>query len=227
MRSYTAGGPAAVPVVRTPTTARGGDGPANEGGDAVGYSRDMTHTRFAPVAVLALVAITIPRPAAADVRLTGFGGVSFINDENKGTYGAAIAFGGLFGFEFEAARTSLGDIADIDFANFDVDAHMTTYMFNAVVRLPTGPIQPYASAGVGAVRVTGSVGVPLIGGVDAHAQDVGWNFGGGLYIVPLPFFAIRGDVRRFQTGELFVGRHRRPRRPAPAGASTSGAPRPA
>ena len=81
---------------------------------------------------------------------------------------------------------------------------MTTYMFNAVVRLPTGPIQPYASAGVGAVRVTGSVGVPLIGGVDAHAQDFGWNFGGGLYIVPLPFFAIRGDVRRFQTGELFL-----------------------
>ena len=121
----------------------------------------MTHTRFASVAVLALVAITIPRPAAADVRLTGFGGVSFINDENKGTYGAAIAFGGLFGFEFEAARTSLGDVAEIDFANIDVDAHMTTYMFNAVVRLPAGPIQPYASAGVGAVRVTGSVGVPL------------------------------------------------------------------
>ena len=46
------------------------------------------------------------------------------------------------------------------------------------------------------------MGVPLIGGVDAHAQDFGWNFGGGLYIVPLPFFAIRGDVRRFQTGEL-------------------------
>ena len=77
----------------------------------------MTHTRFASVAALALVAMLSPRPAAADVRLTGFGGVSFINDENKGTYGAAITFGGLFGFEFEAARTSLGDIAEIDFAN--------------------------------------------------------------------------------------------------------------
>jgi opacity protein-like surface antigen len=164
----------------------------------------MTHTRFATVAALALVAVLSPRPAAADVRLTGFGGVSFINDENKGTYGAAITFGGLFGFEFEAARTSLGDLAEIDFANIDVDvdAHMTTYMFNAVVRLPTGPIQPYASAGAGVARVTGSVGVPIIGGVDAHAQDFGWNFGGGLYIVPLPFFALRGDVRRFQTGEL-------------------------
>ena len=124
--------------------------------------------------------------------------------QSKGTYGAAIALGGLFGFEFEAARTSLGDVAEIDFANIDVDAHMTTYMFNAVVRLPAGPIQPYATAGVGAVRVTGSIGVPFVGGLDAHAQDFGWNFGGGLYIVPLPFFAIRGDVRRFQTGELFL-----------------------
>ena len=45
----------------------------------------MTHTRFAPIVVLALVAITISRSAAADVRLTGFGGVSFINDESKGS----------------------------------------------------------------------------------------------------------------------------------------------
>jgi opacity protein-like surface antigen len=168
--------------------------------DAVGYSRDMTHTRFASVAVLALVAITIPRPAAADVRITGFGGVSFIDDSSKGTYGAAIALGGLFGFEFEAARTSLGQLAEIDFANLDVDANLTTYMFNAVVRLPAGPIQPYATAGLGAVKVTGSIGVPFAAGLDAHAQNIGWNFGGGLYIVPLPFFAIRGDVRRFQTG---------------------------
>ena len=90
MRSYTAGDrlrfrsrPQARRLVEMP--------PLDGGGDAVGYSRDMTHTRFASVAVLALVAITIPRPAAADIRLTGFGGVSFINDENKGTYGAAIA----------------------------------------------------------------------------------------------------------------------------------------
>ena len=123
----------------------------------------------------------------------------------RARYGAAIALGGLIGFEFEAARTSLGELADLDFANLDVDAHLTTYMFNAVVRLPAGPIQPYATAGVGAVRVTGSIGVPLCRPASTpSAQDFGWNFGGGLYIVPLPFFAIRGDVRRFQTGELFL-----------------------
>jgi opacity protein-like surface antigen len=169
---------------------------------AVGYSKNMTHTRFASVAVLALVVFTIPSPAAADVRLTGFGGVSFINDDSKGTYGAAIALGGLIGFEFEAARTSLGELIDLDFTDFDVDAHLTTYMFNAVLRLPAGPIQPYATAGVGTVRASGSIGLPLVAGVDVSAQNVGWNFGGGLYIVPLPFFAIRGDVRRFQTKEV-------------------------
>ena len=54
----------------------------------------MTHTGFTSVAVLALVAITIPRSAAADVRLSGFGGVGYINkDKSEGTSRAQIALG--------------------------------------------------------------------------------------------------------------------------------------
>ena len=36
-------------------------------------------------------------------------------------------------------------------------------MGNLVLRAPTGPIQPYGSAGVGVVRVTGNLDVPFLG----------------------------------------------------------------
>jgi opacity protein-like surface antigen len=71
------------------------------------------------------------------------------------------------------------------------------------VRLPAGPIQPYGSAGIGVVRVTGDVDVPFFGDVvSASASDVGWNIGGGVYLFPLPNFGFRADVRRFQTSDV-------------------------
>ena len=161
----------------------------------------MTRThRLAALGLVVLAGVFSARPAAADIRLTPYGGVSFINDENKGTFGVSAALGGLIGFEFDAAKTWLGGIEDIDIV--DLDTSVTTYMFNAVVRLPTGPIQPYGTAGVGVVRVTGSLDLPLLTGIDASAQDVGWNYGGGLYIIPMPFFGFRFDVRRFQAADL-------------------------
>jgi hypothetical protein len=156
--------------------------------------------RLAAVCLTVLAGVCSARPASADIRLTPYGGVSFINDENKGTLGVSAALGGLIGFEFDASRIWLGGIEDIDIV--ELDAYVTTYMFNAVVRLPAGPIQPYGSAGVGVVRVTGNLDLPLIAGFDASAQDVGWNVGGGLYLIPTPIIGFRFDVRRFQTGDL-------------------------
>ncbi len=162
----------------------------------------MRPTLRTAIPCLALAAVVFaPAPAAADLRLTPFAGVTFLDDDNKGTLGAAVTFGGLLGIEFEAARAWLGSFEDIDFV--DVDAHVTTYMANAVVRLPTGPIQPYGSAGVGIVKVTGDVDIPFFGDVvSASASDVGWNIGGGLYLMPSENFGLRADVRRFQTGDL-------------------------
>lgn len=149
----------------------------------------------------ALVAVLAPAPASADLRATAFGGVSRINETNKGTFGAAVTFGGLLGIEFDASRISLGTLADFDVV--DVKANVTTYMGNLVVRAPTGPIQPYGSAGVGVVRVTGDVNVPFVGSVvSASAQDVAWNVGGGVYILPSENIGLRADVRRFQTSDV-------------------------
>ena len=162
----------------------------------------MTRThRSAWILAAALAAALAPSTASADLRATAFGGATRINDVNKGTLGAAVTFGGLIGIEFEAARVWLGSLENVDVV--DVNANLTTYMGNLVVRVPSGPIQPYGSAGVGVVRVTGNVDVPLLGNVvSASAQDVGWNIGGGVYVLPSPNFGFRADVRRFQTGDV-------------------------
>lgn len=142
-----------------------------------------------------------PATASADLRATAFGGATRINETNKGTVGAAVTFGGLVGIEFEAARVWLGTLENVEVV--DVTANLTTYMGNLVVRLPTGPIQPYGSAGVGLVRITGNINVPFFGNVvSASAQDVAWNVGGGVYLMPSPNIGLRADVRRFQTGDV-------------------------
>lgn len=166
----------------------------------------MTHTQHlirTVVVAAALAAVLAPATAAADLRATAFGGATRINETNKGTFGAAVTFGGLLGIEFDASRISLGGLENIDIANVDVDADVTTYMGNVVLRTPVGPVQPYASAGVGIVKVTGSVNVPFLGNLlSASAQDVAWNVGGGVYLFPSETIGLRADVRRFQTGDL-------------------------
>lgn len=159
----------------------------------------------APFVLVALVAAYVlllaPARASADVRLTPFLGVTTFDEERKTTYGVALGFGGLIGLEFEAARIRLGDFEDIPLV--DVSAHATSYMGNFVVRLPTGPVQPYGAVGLGVVRVTGDIDVPILGNiVSAGASDWGWNLGGGVFLFPVPNVGIRGDIRHFRTGSL-------------------------
>jgi opacity protein-like surface antigen len=151
------------------------------------------------VPLLMVTALTVlPARASADVLITPFGGVSFLNDESKGNFGASIGFGGLIGVEFDASRTGIGAYRDVPIV--DLTADVTTLMGNLVVRLPAGPVQPYASAGVGVIRLTGNIRVPFLGTVfSAGGQDFGMNVGGGVHVFPWRNFGLRGDVRYFRT----------------------------
>ncbi len=104
----------------------------------------------------------------------------------------AVTLGGLIGFEFDAARIWLGGLDDIDVV--DVDANVTTYMGNVVVRLPTGPFQPYGSAGVGVVRVTGNLDVPFFG--DSRAPRTGRRLEHRRRRLPVPPAELRPPRRR-------------------------------
>ena len=144
----------------------------------------VTTTRSTVILAATLAALLVPSASFADLRGTVFGGYARINESDKGTFGASVALGGLLGLEFEAARTPLGLLDNVDIV--DVDTDITTYMGNLVLRAPSG-----------------SVKIPGLGTViEANANDVGWNVGGGLYLFPAKHIGIRGDLRRFQTGDV-------------------------
>lgn len=161
----------------------------------------MRNRLLAPLLVVTALA-ALPARTSADVLITPFAGVSFFDDEAKLNFGASVGFGGVIGFEFDASRTRIGTYRDIPIV--DLTADVTTLMGNLVVRLPTGPVQPYASAGAGIIRLTGDLRVPFLGTiVSAGGQDFGMNVGGGVYLFPSQNFGIRGDVRYFRTlGDL-------------------------
>lgn len=157
--------------------------------------------------VLAVLGVTasffaIPTSANGDVLLTPFAGVSFTEDVRKANYGASVAFGSLIGLELDVSQTRLGSFEDIPLV--DVDAHATTVMANLMVRFPAGPVQPYASAGIGVIKVSADLDVPVFGEVfEVSAQNLGTNVGGGIYLMPSRNIGIRGDFRYFRTfGDL-------------------------
>jgi opacity protein-like surface antigen len=157
---------------------------------------------FSTVVVLA-PAIT-PSVAFADVLLTPFAGITFVDDagKNKPTFGATLGVGSLIGLELDVSQTRLGTFDDLPIVSFEASA--TTVMGNLVVRVPAGPVQPYVSGGAGIIRIKGDVEIPFFGDVrSASAQDFGVNVGGGVHIFPTPNFGIRADARYFRTvGDL-------------------------
>jgi opacity protein-like surface antigen len=161
-----------------------------------------------PVFTLAVCALALlaPRTATADILLTPFAGVSFLTDSDKKlVYGAGIALGGLIGLEAEVARTTLSDqnLAGV----VDLETSLTTGMVNLMVRVPAGPVQPYVTGGLGVMRVSGDLTVPVLGSlVSLSGSEFAMNAGGGLYLFPSDHIGFRGDVRYFRTlSDLTIG----------------------
>lgn len=151
-----------------------------------------------------LLLLAAPRPASADILLTPFAGVSFLDENNdKLSYGVNLSLGGLLGIEGELARTSLGETS-VAGSLVELEAGVTTGMVNLVARFPAGPLQPYGTAGLGIIRASGDVDVALIGSVlSISGKTFGMNYGGGVYIFPSQSIGIRADVRYFRTvGDL-------------------------
>jgi opacity protein-like surface antigen len=155
---------------------------------------------------ISAIALLTPRQATADVLLTPFAGVSFLPGGNeKLVYGASLAFGGLIGVEGELARTNVAD-QDLLGSTVDLETSVTTGMVNLMLKLPAGPIQPYATGGLGMMRVSGEVAAPLLGSFELSGSEFGMNFGGGVFVFPSDWLGFRGDVRYFRTiGEITLG----------------------
>ena len=156
--------------------------------------------------VIAAIALLTPGHATADVLLTPFAGVSFLSGGNeKLVYGGSLAFGGLIGVEGELARTNVAD-QDLVGSTVDLETSVTTGMVNLMLKLPAGPLQPYATGGLGMIRVSGEVATPLLGSFELSGSEFGMNFGGGVFVFPSDWLGFRADVRYFRTiGEITLG----------------------
>jgi opacity protein-like surface antigen len=158
-----------------------------------------------------MVAAAVPAKASADWLFTPFIGMNFgggFSDdfgdfedefENRGTYGASLAWvgGGALGFELDFGfspnffENTAGD-ADFDYGENNV----TTLMANVVLGAPGGGIRPYASGGVGIIR-------SRIDGADdffdVSSSDWGFNLGAGITGFFTDRLGLRGDVRYFRS----------------------------
>ncbi|MEX1129490.1 MAG: outer membrane beta-barrel protein [Vicinamibacterales bacterium] len=158
-----------------------------------------------------MVVAAVPTKASADWLFTPFVGMNFgggFSDdfgdfedefENRGTYGASLAWvgGGALGFELDFGfspnffENTAGD-ADFDYGENNV----TTLMANVVLGAPGGGIRPYASGGAGIIR-------SRIDGADdffdVSSNDWGFNLGAGLTGFFTDNLGVRGDVRYFRS----------------------------
>jgi opacity protein-like surface antigen len=154
--------------------------------------------------LVACVLLAVPGAASADILLTPFAGISFLEQEEKKlTYGVGLSLGGLIGIEGEVARVSLAEQGIVG-TSVNLETNLTTYMGNFVLRVPVGSVQPYATAGLGLIKVSGDVDAPYLGNVlSVSGTELGLNFGGGLYVFLGDNLGIRGDLRYFRTiGEV-------------------------
>lgn len=163
-----------------------------------------------------IVAAAVPAKASADWLFTPFIGMTFgagFSDdfgdfedefENRGTYGASLAWmgGGMMGFEVDLGYTpnffenTIGD-ADFEFG----DNNLTTLMANIVLGAPVGGqsgagIRPYASGGVGIIRSRIEDPDDFF---DVSSNDWGFNLGGGIAGFFSDRVGLRGDVRYFRS----------------------------
>jgi opacity protein-like surface antigen len=135
----------------------------------------------------------LPGVARADILLTPFAGLSFVDDESRGTFGAALGFGGLITFEADVARVGLGTV---NTPSFDLRVHSTSYMGNVMLRPPVGPVQPYGIAGVGLLRLAGQFTLPFEGQLeDASRTRLAYAIGGGVMLFFSPNVGLRADFR--------------------------------
>lgn len=162
-----------------------------------------TNHRPAVAIVVAVAALCLPTPSAAQAFIYPFLGYNFSGDsgcpeitgcEDKNlNWGVSLgAVGGIVGAELEFAHTD-------NFFGETVGRKttVTTIMGHFLLAPKFGPIQPYGLAGLGVIRsnVDVTAGTPL----EESENDFGYDIGGGLMVFFGEHVGARADVRYFQS----------------------------
>jgi hypothetical protein len=170
------------------------------------------------VLFLALLGVVfLPATARADVLFTPFVGgnlggsasspiADFVGNQSRTTFGGSVAVmgGGIFGVEGDLGFTPKFFGSDVELGGVPVSIvrnNVLTAMANLTAGVPiqsrggTG-VRPYAVGGIGLIRQQ----FDLAGGIVGYsANDLGYNFGGGVIIFAGRNFGIRGDLRHFRS----------------------------
>ena len=125
--------------------------------------------------------------------ITGHIGLAGTNDvrDQSVTPGASMAVLDDNGVGAELDVAHLGDFDDTVFA----ESGITSAMLNLMVMSQNETLRPFAVAGVGVMRVSGTVfeGLPSVGRTEG-----GWTAGGGALFMVNEVLGIRGDARYFR-----------------------------
>jgi len=112
-------------------------------------------------------------------------------DDRKINFGASIgALGTLFGLEGEVAYAP-----DFFGESADLSSNVLTAMANILFVPRLGPVRPYVTVGVGAIKTHVELTSDSLFTTDDTAM--GWNVGGGVIGFVSDHVGLRGDLRYF------------------------------
>jgi opacity protein-like surface antigen len=154
--------------------------------------------RWVFVALVLLIAVLPAR--AADLDITGFGGVQrqgkltlrsapgtslnlirTINSTNFGIFGVRVGHGHVFGGEHTIAYSP---------NLIDADTKALTYNSNILIQAPLPVVRPYGTVGLGLIHTWGN-------GLGVFGTKFALNYGGGIKFLPAGPVGVRFDVRGY------------------------------
>jgi opacity protein-like surface antigen len=161
------------------------------------YTRLLPIVFYTTVVVLTLGAAP---PAAAQTFISPLLGFDFGADsscpaitgcEDKNlNIGAGIGtLGGFFGLELDVSYAK-----DFFGAAPGYSSSVLTVMSNLIAGPQIGPVRPYATGGLGFMKSHVSFDATSL---LESSNDLGWNIGGGVMVLPGEHVGIRGDIRHF------------------------------
>jgi len=113
--------------------------------------------------------------------------------DKKLNAGVALgAVGTVFGFEeeFAYAKDFFGDAPGLS-------SSVLTLMTNVMIVPAVGPIRPYALAGIGLIKTHVELTPSSV--LTSDNNNVGWNLGGGVFVLFSRHLGVRGDIRYFHS----------------------------
>jgi opacity protein-like surface antigen len=153
--------------------------------------------RSATIATLAIfLAAASAAPAHADLRFTPFAGITFGGDAESQqlSMGAAFtAMGKAAGVEVEFGYTP-DFFGEREGVALIADSNVTSLMGSLVVGPGEGAIRPYATAGLGLMRIRADTDDLL---TDLSTNNWAASAGIGILFLVSDNLALRGDVRYF------------------------------